>query len=424
MNFDFRCGLQLALSAAVLLGLLLMPGTARAECAEPVECAPGRKVSRCVICSDERCTCWFKRSEGSDIGCTNGCDCNSQASEVEAWCESEAPSGQSCGGVPVGAIALWAWLRRRRKLFVGTQATNARRARLLRFGSPLLLLPLVIAMALASASCAKQYVRVEASFPTPPASDAPLTVATATDEYKARTERAPLKTLVFRLPDNCFAADNAKFGAPVSLPRCTPWLSELEKAFRGEGYDVVSWAALRTLEQQKKLTPLLAARRLGAQVLVNFSELSITDFGGAGSSGAQLLFFHALPNGESTGTAQLTAGTEKALRHTIEDRLAKKSARRTRGQSAIAEFSAVLPDTGAWFITGKLTWTRPGAPAEPLAFLLRGRGEHWRPVWPFGLADDAASVERAPEPTPAQLQQTINTAATAIAQRFHAEADG
>lgn len=428
LETDFRAGLQLAVTAGVLLGTLLMPVTARAECAEPVECAPGRRVSRCVICTDERCSCWFKRSEGSDIGCTNGCSCDSQAAEVKAWCEADAADQpRSCGAAPAGLLTLWALCRHRR----GATARAGLRDRLgtddrgrvrhgywVRFG-PLLLL----FVALGGSACAKQYIRVDASFPPAATADAPVTVAKATDEFKARAERPTLKTLVFRFPDGCFGAGDEKFAAPVLQPPCTPWLSELERAFRGQGYEVLSWSALRTLERQQQLTPLLAAQRLGAQVLLSFTELSSTQTTASSASGAQLVLSRATPAGDSVGAAQLTPEVEASVRATVEGRVAKLSARRTPSQTFVAEFSAVLPDSGAWFLAGKLSWTREGGALPPVRFLLRGRGQHWRAVWPRGLAPVSPADQTVAGSTP-DLKATLHTAATVIARHFHAEVGG
>ncbi len=250
-------------------------------------------------------------------------------------------------------------------------------------------LVLLTALALATSACAPHYlVRssfIEATHDEPPAE------ITATAAY-VRSLPA-VRRIALRAPDACGnRTAAAQGGAAASAGQilqtnCGVEMAEIERAFSSAGYAVSSWDVVRSMVAQGQVTPLEAARSLGADVLfqVNSLERSTMD---PGSSG---LWERAFLESSSKGVAGEPAEVSRTLARELE-RVVVPAERELDPEprlSATVNASAVLTATGdtIWYYQ----WTRvqPRSGERSFEVLVRCEDDRCKPMEARSKPEDA-----------------------------------
>jgi hypothetical protein len=199
---------------------------------------------------------------------------------------------------------------------------------------------------------------------------------TATPTY--RDLRTTFKTVVLRLPDNCYEQELHKAQNQESSQlesRCGIPLQVLERTLTQEaGYQVLSWAALMGIEHQQNVPVHVAAQQLGADIVIVVNDM----FAGPEKSGeettATYRYFSSNPKGERSQPASVFPADSAWLKAFVRAR-AGDDPRAREGSSIQARLSAtiVLAKGGADVVApspqppgGLAPATRVGAMPAPM----------------------------------------------------------
>lgn len=202
--------------------------------------------------------------------------------------------------------------------------------------------------------------------------------------------RDALKTAVVAVPSACLQesaaqqAGSTKQTRLVMAAECGIWLAEMEKALVQAGYRVISWSALRTVEERERLATHKAAKSVGADVIfmVNSMEFPTSK---ADRFEEQLLRYHeSNPDGEPVQPAALGEKARNTIRGLAEGRLSPGG---VESLTATLDLSTIYAETGEAFWFYRRTMTDRQTSTREARMLVRGREGWWRPVKPAGLAD-------------------------------------
>jgi hypothetical protein len=225
--------------------------------------------------------------------------------------------------------------------------------------------PLIIAIALSLllgglTGCAKNYV-VKSRLVENTRTEMPADVTPARSYAKVLKHT---RTVALRAPDGCAnegaaqaRGESTKTGGILKTD-CGVEMSELERALARQGFSVVSWDAIRKIVNYEKITPVAAARRLGAEVLfmINSLERTRTDLGTNARWEREFLRANAkgetqgrtgVPESQATQLERLMIGPEQAV---------------TPG----ARLSAVINVSAVDVKTGQTIWFYEWTHAEPM----------------------------------------------------------
>ncbi len=190
---------------------------------------------------------------------------------------------------------------------------------------------------------------------------------TKPDVTPANTYASVLKhttTVALRAPDGCAnegaaaARGESSTTGGILQTDCGVEMSELERALARAGFSVISWDAISKIVNYERVTPVAAARRLGAEVLfmINSLERTRTDLGT--NARWEREFHLANSRGESQGRAGVPESRALQLEHLM---MGPEHALQPGPRlSAVINVSAVDVKTGRtiWFYE----WTH----AEPM----------------------------------------------------------
>jgi hypothetical protein len=217
-------------------------------------------------------------------------------------------------------------------------------------------------------------------------------------------KRTSLKSAAIRFPDSCLNESAAKVtglsdnSQTIFQTTCGPWLGEIEKAFVGAGYRVISSDALWKLEKQRNISTYNAGKELGAEVVFIFNSLDAGPIEGGSSTQGKFRYFDSDASGATLAPKALDE-RDRAFFKTAAQvglRLVTKGAleKEVLALSSIFDVSAVLTDTGQsiWFYTRSVTI--PTSEKRGMKFLFgRYPGETYRPVAPDQVELEAATME-------------------------------
>lgn len=255
----------------------------------------------------------------------------------------------------------------------------------------LILLPLIYS------GCAKQY----------------LVVAFAGGEIKAKSRQAEvsetvtylnnrnnIKTISFRVPDECLATTAARAKGEsqstdlILRTACAVWLAELERALLRYEYRIISWDALERYARQKQVSTYVAARELGADLVFILNSLETSNVDSGSEQNLSYLYYESDPEGNRIREAMLLDSVRENLRTMIASRSSTSGAVRSADAiSATLDTTAILSNTGEsiWFYRRSVTQIVKDVTS--LQFLFRGKGKYWRPVKPL-QADQETVIQQ------------------------------
>jgi hypothetical protein len=230
-------------------------------------------------------------------------------------------------------------------------------------------------------------------------------------------KRSALKSAAIRFPDSCLNESSGKVTGisdntqMILQTTCGPWLGEIEKAFVGAGYRVISWDALWKLEKQKGLSPYNAGKELGAEVVFIFNSLDVGNIEGGTSTQGKFRYFDSNPSGAVLAPKALDEHDRTFFKTAAQVgfRLVTKGAaeKQILALSSIIDAQAVLTESGQsiWFYSR--TVTVPTSEKRGMKFLFgRYPGETFVPVAPEQA--EVAAVEMAPTST-LSTEDTVET---------------
>ncbi len=258
---------------------------------------------------------------------------------------------------------------------------------------PLRRLALSAALALATGGCAPHYL-VRSSFVEATHDEPPPEITTTAAYVRALPG---VRRIALRAPDSCGnRTAAAQSGAAASAGQilqtnCGVEMAEIERAFSSAGYAVSSWDVVRSMVAQGEVTPLEAARSLGADVLfqVNSLERSTMDPGRSG------LWERKFLQSSSKGVAGEPAQVSRPMATELE-RIVVPAERELDPEprlSATVNASAVLTATGdtIWYYE----WTRvePSSGERAFEVLVRCEDGRCQPMEARGKPEDSRVAE-------------------------------
>ena len=222
-------------------------------------------------------------------------------------------------------------------------------------------------------------------------SKAPEREVKDTQRYRElRANPRGIKSVAIRLPNRCLDDEASKVAGvsnntqSIFQTTCGPWLSEIEKALAGAGYQVYSWDALNKLEKEKGLSTYNAGKLLGADVVFVLNSLEASDLVGAASAEATYKYFESDKAGSNLGPKPLDDQTRLGMRSLISSVLpATAKAQGITALSSIIDATAVLSESGEsiWFYRRVVTF--PLKRSSGMRFLFgRSGADPWKPVSP------------------------------------------
>lgn len=159
--------------------------------------------------------------------------------------------------------------------------------------------------------------------------------------------RESLTSAAIRPPDSCLTqtASEVKGEANnsatvLATQKCGVWLSEVERSLVKNGFRVVSWDALRTIEENERVPPYKAAKKLGADVLFLFNSLEVSSVSAGGESAYRVEYFASDAQGHRGAPLAMTESERAQLRNAV-----------------IARSKANTPDGSLLFLAGTLDAT-------------------------------------------------------------------
>jgi hypothetical protein len=145
---------------------------------------------------------------------------------------------------------------------------------------------------------------------------------TETPTYKA--QRSKFKTVVLRLPDNCFQRASLSEGrngeAAILESTCGVPLQVLESTLTKAGYQVLSWSALMGIERQQGVPVHIAARQLGADLVIIVNAMYAGLRKSRGSADATYRYFASDSGGARRGRIELYQADRAWLKDFIRSR--------------------------------------------------------------------------------------------------------
>lgn len=170
--------------------------------------------------------------------------------------------------------------------------------------------------------------------------------------------RETFQSAAIRPPDNCLTQTASEVKGDARQPskqlasqNCGVWLSEIEKTLAKTGFRVVSWDALRTIEENERVPPYKAAQKLGADVLFLFNSLEISSVEAGGESAYRIEYASSNDRGEKGAPFPMTEQERAQLKAAV---IARSKLSAPDGSSLI--FSGVLDATAIQTTNGESVW--------------------------------------------------------------------
>lgn len=177
-----------------------------------------------------------------------------------------------------------------------------------------------------------------------------------TPTYEAARES--FKSAAIRPPDNCLTETASEVKGEARQPskqlasqRCGVWLSEIEKSLAKNGFRVVSWDALRTIEENERVPPYKAAKKLGADILFLFNSLEISPVEAGGESAYRIEYATSNAKGEKGPPKPMTETERSQLKDAV---IARSRLSAPDGSSLIV--AGVLDATAIQTANGESIW--------------------------------------------------------------------
>jgi hypothetical protein len=137
-------------------------------------------------------------------------------------------------------------------------------------------------------------------------------------------KRETFQSAAVRPPDACLTETASSVKGEARQPskqlaaqKCGVWLSEIEKALVKSGFRVVSWDALRTIEENEHIPPYKAAEKLGAEVLFLFNSLEISPVAAGGESAYRIEYTASNAKGEKGSPLPMTENERAQLKSAV-----------------------------------------------------------------------------------------------------------
>jgi hypothetical protein len=137
----------------------------------------------------------------------------------------------------------------------------------------------------------------------------------------------------------------------LATQKCGVWLSEIEKSLVKNGFRVVSWDALRTIEENERVPPYKAAKKLGADVLFLFNSLEISPVSAGGESAYRIEYAASNAKGERGAPFPMTATERSQLHQAV---VARSVTNTPSGSSLIV--AGILDATAIQTSNGESIW--------------------------------------------------------------------
>lgn len=206
--------------------------------------------------------------------------------------------------------------------------------------------------------CSSKYVLVEtrlASISNPSAAE-----VTETAQYHKILPK--ITHVAVQAPDRCEnrgiaeVTGTARKRDSVASTNCGIQMAELERALSRAGYAVISWKSLENMVQADHVTPISAARNLGAQILFQINSMERVDSQSTIDSGLYRIYHKSNQDGAILGQADLSMDTRPEILKLIEPH-EKKWIQNGRNIGATLDMNAVYVASGqtVWFYR----WVNP-----------------------------------------------------------------
>ncbi len=230
----------------------------------------------------------------------------------------------------------------------------------------------------------------------------PRAEITETPTYKVL--RSKFKTVALRLPDNCFQRANLSEGMNVEAAplesTCGVPLQVLESTLTKAGFQVLSWSTLMGIERQQRVPVHIAARQLGADVVIIVNAMYAGPRKAGASAEATYRYYESDPDGARRGPTELFQSDRAWLKEFIRSRRGA-DARAQQSETLQAELNAtVLLVRGA---EASPSGTVPGAtetqgaapPAgDPAQSPASGAGRSGESIWFYNWSLGTVASER------------------------------
>ena len=165
---------------------------------------------------------------------------------------------------------------------------------------------------------------------------------------------ATARKVAVRAPDRCAeqtaaAATGAASTAGVILQtRCGVEMADLERTLSRSGFTVLSWRAISDMATREKITPLAAARRMGAEVLFQVNSLEKSTAQASTQVRWERHFFQSDPSGRQGDQALLPESEAQQLERVVApDELSLV---------ANTRLSVTIDVSAVWIETGETFW--------------------------------------------------------------------
>jgi hypothetical protein len=241
------------------------------------------------------------------------------------------------------------------------------------------LLPMLLA------GCGHTYLRVDSRLVESTRDNAAEITPTAQYEQDV----GGIKQVALREPDSCAnetaaaATGAARIDKQTVSTLCGVEMAELERALTRAGYVVSSWKALGNMVRVDKITPVEAAKRLGAQVLFQVNSLEKAQVMTGHDARWERSYGLANEYAEVKQAAQLTEPTANQLKAMVRPMEQTLLAQERIG--AMLDVNAIMVDTGQtiWFY--RWVKTEPQRQDNNIMALAMETGNNlWSEVKPLG----------------------------------------
>ncbi len=273
------------------------------------------------------------------------------------------------------------------------------------------------ALLLAATACGGKFVIVKSRFVE--ATREGDRDVTPSPKYSELIEAGAIKKVAVRAPDACAAADaSQRTGAArgeqtVMSTRCGVEMGEIERALTSAGFVVISWRDLDQTITKDGLTPLDAAKQLGADVLFQINSLEQVVSRPGKDARWDRVFCKSNKKGEIQEPAQLEEVDMNDLAGRVgeQERLAADA---VTSQAAMLDVNAVLVEGGQtiWFYR----WIKPelSEREDALAVHFKFDKRGWLPLGVF----NPYAAETPADPKSGNAQSTsVSTGSAANDER-------
>jgi hypothetical protein len=212
------------------------------------------------------------------------------------------------------------------------------------------------------------YVRAEGRYDSNFGTDSAPEITETPSYSSARTSVA---SAVIRAPDSCLNETAAQVSGKgdqsnaILGTKCGVWMKELEQALTHAQFRVISWQALRGVEQSQNLPSHQAAQRLGAEILFTFNSLEVSEIKPQTDSAQRVEYYASNDRGEKLGPLPLAQADRDAIRGAVKVKMGG-------GGAHVAALSSTLSCSAQLTATGEAVWHYQNTKVKPV-LMRRGR---------------------------------------------------